>query len=295
MTRSKKLSFRGIVFLLALAALLLFCYWLFFAGSLIPQRDADSGLIQSERALNVLIVGSDENPELGISGRADTIILAQVRLDEPSLFLLSLPRDTLVEIEGHGRDKLNHAYGGIELLRSTTEQLLNVPVDYYAVTDFNGFENIVDVLGGVEIEVDKRMYYQTYDGLIDIEAGLQTLNGEQALQYVRYRQDALGDITRVGRQQKFLKALVEKCTSSTGVFKLPQLLVEIGKMVETDLPGPYLFRLGLSMLSLQAENIESSTLPGDFVTIQGASYWQLEEDQLQELIQANFGENNDDE
>jgi len=292
----KRLTARGLCVLL-LIGLAILCYWIFFAGSLVPDRDGDSSLVVSGAAVNILIVGNDENRDLGLPGRADTIILAHVDLDAPAVFFLSLPRDTLVDINGHGQDKLNHAfaYGGMDLLFTTVEQLLNVPIDYYAVTDFNGFENIVDVLGGVEIEVDKRMYYQTYDGLIDIEAGLQHLDGEKALQYVRYRQDELGDITRVGRQQKFLKALIEECSKPRAILKFPHLLAEINKMVETDLPYRYMLRLGMALLRMDAAAMENATLPGDFATINGVSYWQGNASQIQDLILMNFGENTDGE
>lgn len=291
----RRLSKRGIVTLIIIVLALL-CYWLFFAGSMVPRRADDSGLAATEHSVNILIVGNDENRELGLPGRADTIIVAHIDLEDDAVFFLSVPRDTLVEIDGYGQDKLNHsfAYGGVELLRSTTEQLLNIPIDYYAVTDFSGFEGLVDVLGGVDIEVDKRMYYQTYDGLIDIEAGLQHLNGTQALQYVRYRQDELGDITRVGRQQKLLKALIDECRDNGFVRKLPQLLVEINKMVETDLPSRYILRLGLVLRSMKEESLDSATLPGNFATINGVSYWQGDAAAIQELIAARFGAREDD-
>lgn len=292
MARRRKLRLRGVLLILALLVIASYAYWFFGAGSMVPPRDADSGQVYSARGINVLIVGNDKNIELGLPGRADTIIVAHVEPKEKSLFFLSLPRDTLVEIDGYGQDKLNHAfaYGGVDLLRNTVEDYLNIPIDYYAVTDFNGFQQIVDVLGGVDIEVDKRMYYQTYDGLIDIEAGLQHLDGERALQYVRYRQDELGDITRVGRQQKFLKALIDECSDWTIIPKLPQLLLEVNKMVETDLPTRYILRLGLSLRTLGADALESDTLPGDFATINGVSYWRGDEGEITELVAEEFGE-----
>ena len=279
----------GVLLLLMIA---FFIFWVFGMGSVVPNQETRPGQVVAENSLNILIVGNDENQALGLPGRADTIIVAHIDLDTPSIFFLSVPRDTLVNIQGYAQDKLNHAftYGGIDLLRSTTEELLHIPIHYYAVTDFNGFEGIVDVLGGVDIEVDKRMYYQTYDGLIDIEAGLQHLNGEQALQYVSFRQDELGDITRVSRQQSFLKALIDECTSRGVIRKLPQLLVEIAKMVDTDMPYRYMIRLGLLLRSVEQENLSSATLPGDFATINGVSYWEGDTAAIEALIKENFGD-----
>ena len=289
--KGKRLLIRSLGILL-LVAMAFFFFWVFGLGTLVPNEDVSPGRIVSENGLNILIVGNDENQALGLPGRADTIIVAHIDLDTPSIFFLSIPRDTLVDIQGYAQDKLNHAftYGGVDLLRSTTEELLNVPIHYYAVTDFDGFESIVDVLGGVDIEVDKRMYYQTYDGLIDIEAGLQHLNGEQALQYVRFRQDELGDITRVSRQQNFLKALIEECTSRGMIRKLPQLLVEVAKMVDTDMPYRYMIRLGLALRSVDSDSVSSATLPGDFATINGISYWEGDSAAIQKLIEENFGD-----
>lgn len=288
----RKLRTGRLLLALLLLLVIVAAFWLLSGPGLTPRRDPDSGQVASDRAVNILVVGNDENPELGLPGRADTIIVAHADLETPSLYFLSVPRDTRVEIDGHGEDKLNHAfaYGGVELLAATVEQYLNIPIDYYAVTNFDGFENIVDVLGGVDIDVDKRMYYQTYDVLIDIEAGPQHLNGKQALQYVRYRQDALGDITRVGRQQKFLKALLDEVGKKGVLPKLPQLLSEISKTVDTDLSLRQMLRLGLMLRAMDQQGLESDTLPGDFATIDGVSYWLGDREAITDCINTHFGE-----
>ncbi len=274
--------------LLVIAALVL---WLRpGTNALVPPRDEAGGYLADDHSINVLVLGSDENEALGMEGRADTIMVVHIDLTEPNVYILSVPRDTLVELEGYGWDKINHAYayGGLELLIPGVEQLLNVPVDYYALTDFAGFEDIVDALGGVEIDVDKRMYYQTYDGLIDIEAGRQRLNGQQALQYVRFRQDELGDITRVSRQQAFLKALAGELLDAGVLRKLPQLLAETGDVVETDLTTGQLISLAWQLKSLDIAHIESNTLPGDFADIDGVSYWRADQAALSELLNNSF-------
>jgi len=264
--------------------------WLLGTGSPAPERAGESGLLADGHSVNVLVVGSDANEAMGVEGRADTIMVVHLDLAAPGIYILSVPRDTLVEVEGYGFDKINHAYayGGLDLLVPTVEQLLQVPVDYYALTDFAGFEDIVDALGGVEIDVDKRMYYQTYDGLIDIEAGLQRLNGEQALQYVRFRQDELGDITRVSRQQTFLKALAGQMVDTGVLRKLPQLLAATSEMVETDLPVRYVVQLAIKLRSLDAAGIASGTVPGDFEDIDGVSYWRPDETALGSLLNEYF-------
>lgn len=284
--------------LLILAGIVAFAAYLYLGGfSLVPEREQAlaAGQVASSDKLNILLVGSDKNEGLVDGSRADTIIVASVDVEQKTVFLLSLPRDSYVAIPGVGEDKINSSYaeGGIELLRQTVSELLNIPIDYYALIDFAGFEDLIDALGGVEIEVDKRMYYQTYDGLIDIEAGLQTLNGEQALQYVRFRADPLGDITRVSRQQLLLKAIFSKFTES-GVTKLPQLLTAVKGSVETDISIAKALRLALLLQTKAPETMESATLDGDFMSLNGISYWRVDEQALQEMVSSRFGDADDD-
>ena len=253
-----------------------------------------AGETASAHKLNILLVGSDKNEGLVDGSRADTIIVASVDTRAKTLFLLSVPRDTYVAIPGYGEDKINaaYAYGGIDLLRQTVGAFLHIPIDYYALLDFSGFEELIDALGGVEIDVDKRMYYQTYDALIDIEAGLQTLNGEQALQYVRFRSDTLGDIKRVSRQQILLKAVFDTFTER-GLVKLPQTLIAARGALETDISLAKLLRLALLLHQLAPESLESATLDGDFLTLNGISYWRADEQAQKAMVATRFGEDGD--
>ncbi len=290
----KRGCLRPLIIVAAVAVLLIVGFlWLKNPAGLVPDRAAAAaaGQTASEDKLYVLLVGSDENEGIIGSGRADTIIVASVDIKTKELFFLSIPRDSYVPIEGHGNDKINHAYayGGIELLQQTVESLLNIPIDYYALIDFAGFEDVVDALGGVEIEVDKRMYYQTYDGLIDIEAGVQRLDGEKALQYVRFRADSLGDITRVSRQQTLMKAIVHEFVENNGYWKLPQLLPAINRAVETNLSTLDMVRLAFLAKDLDLDALESATLEGDFMLLNEISYWQVDEAALQALVATHFG------
>jgi len=238
--KRKRLKAGPIILIVIVVALVLgYAWWNGNSNDLVPNRsnlDADT-MTFSDKKFNILIVGVDHNDVIQDTGRSDAIILATIDIEKKDVFFLSIPRDSYVEIAGDGMDKINHAYsyGGLDLLIETVEQTLQVPVDYYAVTDFAGFESVVDTLGGVEINVDKRMYYQTYDGLIDIEEGSQVLDGEKALQYVRYRHDELGDITRVSRQQQFLIALFNKMMAPENYDKLPQVVPELLSTIDTDM------------------------------------------------------------
>lgn len=209
-------------------------------------------------------------------------------LTTKKVFLLSIPRDSRVEIPGRkNKDKINaaYAYGGIELTRETVENLLKVPIDYYVQTDFAGFETIIDQLGGIEIDVDKRMYYQNSDGNIDLQPGLQTLTGKEALGYVRYRQDALGDITRTGRQQAFLKAVAKKILTPEGLAMLPSILPDIYAALETDMSTKQLGALAMIMKDMDVETgLTTMTLEGNFLDLNGVSYWEVDPDAAAALV-----------
>ncbi|MBQ0055756.1 MAG: LCP family protein, partial [Synergistaceae bacterium] len=162
----------------------------------------------------MLVLGEDD---VEGSKRSDTILFVTVELDDKCVKVLALPRDTRVEIPGHGTHKLNSsfAYGGVELLKTTVENYLKEPILYYVVVNYDNFPKLVDAFGGVDIDVKKRMRYVDRAGHLDInfQPGMQHMDGKNALLYVRFRKDAQGDIGRVQRQQQFIKALLKKAYS----------------------------------------------------------------------------------
>lgn len=187
-----------------------------------------------------LILGVDDRKES--RGRSDTVLVGAVHPREGVLTLISLPRDMLVYIPGHGYDKLGHAYayGGVDLALATVERLLDIPIDHYAQLNFKGFEAIVDAVGGIDVHIPKRMYYvDPYDDngglVIDFQPGFQHLNGEQALKYARFRHDAEGDWGRMRRQQEIVKAVLEKALSPSVVIRLPGIVRSVYGAVKTDL------------------------------------------------------------
>jgi len=149
--------------------------------------------------INVLLLGSDDLDNIG---RSDTIMVLSLNPRLKHVAVLSIPRDSRVEVPGHGLDKINsaYAYGGVELAQKTVEQFLGVHIDYYAQVDFNAFVEAVDELGGVDIDVPdpfgtgKGMVKHTYYESINLKPGYQHLDGKQALQFARYRDDS--DIER---------------------------------------------------------------------------------------------------
>ncbi len=285
--RSKKLSFIIILFgtLLLSAAV-----W----GNSVWQRIHYSPAAAEEsfplpepqgEIVNILILGLDEN---GGRGRADTVMVMSVNEITGQAAVVSIPRDARVEVPGRGPDKLNHvmAYKGeVALMKQTVERLFGVPVHYYVSTNFNGFAEIIDLLGGVTIDVEKRMIHHSVNRPpIDLYPGLQRLDGRNALGYVRYRGDAAGDFGRMQRQQKFLKAVAAEALQMQTLFKLPRLLEEASHHVRTDMSLSQVLAFGRLAARLDPAAVSAVTLQGRGTTIGGVSYIALDEAQLGETV-----------
>ncbi|NLK52722.1 MAG: LCP family protein [Syntrophomonadaceae bacterium] len=280
--RQKRSRWRRIVFLLTLV-LTVFIGYEWASGWLgVPSLTSLTTGLNSKQPINILLVGSDSRG--GDRGRSDTIVLATVNLREKQVSLLSIPRDTRTKVPGHGTTKINHAYayGRIELLEKTVEDLMDVSINYYLQTDFDGFARIIDLLGGVTLEVEKRMYYPE-EG-INLKKGLQQLDGDAALGYVRYRSDGLGDIGRIERQQKFFVAAREQFLTYRTLVKAPQITSELMQCVNTNLPVAKLLQIANGLKSMEQEQFQTYLLPGRPQTINGLSYWVPKDKEMRSLI-----------
>lgn len=233
--------------------------------------------------VNILLIGTDARPG-DTSSRSDTIIFCSIDLDRKQVYFLSIPRDSLVDIPGNGKDKINaaHAYGGIPLLIETVSQFLDRPIHYYAELDFQGFAKVIDILGGVDYNVEERMYYP-WEG-IDLYPGLQHLNGQQSLAYVRYREYPEGDIARVQKQQAFLRAIIEQHFNLVSLTKIPIIFQEITSYMKTNIPLEKALELAKSLANLKMRDIRFETVPGDFLNINGISYWGVDQEKLHSLL-----------
>ena len=234
--------------------------------------------VVAKNRINILVLGVDERAD--DVGRSDTSFVVTLDTEAKKITVFSVPRDSRVKIAGHGWDKVNHAFafGGLSLSKSTIENLLGVPIDYTVTVDFKGFVRMIDALGGITIDVEKRMRYSDpYDDdgglVIDLYPGVQRLSGKEAIKYVRYR-DEEGDIGRVTRQQKFLKAVLKELASPQTVVRLPELAKEFYGAVKTDMPLSKIIKL-LPMVQEAASNgMATATVPGTPLWIKEVSYWQ---------------------
>lgn len=236
--------------------------------------------------VHVLVFGTDE--EIDRVGRTDTIMLVSFDPRSGDAGVLSIPRDTRVEIPGRGFQRINvaHALGGPELLLRTVEQLLGVPVHHYVAVNFTGFERFIDALGGIEVYIPRPMKYDDYaQGLhIDLPAGRHVLSGREALHYVRFRADGLGDVSlvdpareiydgRVRRQLEFAELVARKVFSVSTLPRLPLLVRELFGMVRTDISFEQALALAVSARHFESTRIETAVLPGNSGIVGGASYW----------------------
>ena len=224
---------------------------------------------------NIVVMGCDVRK--GDAGRSDTLFVVMLDKSKKNAALLSVPRDTRVKIKGHGWDKINaaFAYGGQKLTRETVQDFLGIKINNYVLVDFQGFKGLVDAVGGVDINVEKRMYYyDPFDGFeIDLRPGMQHMDGKTAMQYVRYR-DEEGDIGRIRRQQKFLMALYRHIASKNIIAKIPGVSKQIMSMVKTDLSLKEMVELGNVMRDMvEKDGLKMSMVPGEPEYIDGISYW----------------------
>jgi len=266
---------------------------------------------QLSRPINVLVLGTKvltsdlsdgaESPEgyhalvNSLDGLADTMLLLRFDPDTQQLVVLSIPRDTRTRIAGHGVDKINAAntQGGAALTASTVSRLLgDVAIDRYVRVNVQGVEELVDALGGVTVYVPKDMKYRddSQHFYVDLKAGEQHLNGDQALQFLRFRYGEFGDIGRVRRQQLFMQAMLKQALKPSTVLRLPQLLSVVQENLDTNLSNEELLALANFASQVERSQIQMLMVPGRFSTAQEyrASYWLPDREQIQALMGQYF-------
>lgn len=243
------------------------------------------------RPKNILLLGVDSNGEgtdKWEGTRTDTIILMNVDPGEHSINAISIPRDSKVYIDDHGINKINsaHAFGGIKLCKKTIEDTLGVRVDKYIMVHDDAVKDVVDALGGVPIYVEKRMNYDDYAGKLHIHLnkGMNVLNGTQAVGYLRFRHDGLGDIGRTQRQQWFLKGLIDTLKTPQALSKLPELLNVAREDIKTDMSVYELSQLANAARGLSDGGIQIATLPGAPNKNGYISYWILDPEKVQDVV-----------
>lgn len=217
-----------------------------------------------ERPFSVLLLGVDQRDNE--IGRADTMIYTVVRPSDGNMLLVSIPRDTYVDIVGsNSKDKINHSYafGGAGMTMDTVEELFGAPVDHYASINFEGFRAAIDAMGGISLPIEEDMVNDDWGHeKFVIEGGQDLYNGTDALNYVRYREDAGGDMSRTERHQEFLSAIIDKATEMKQWNKIPELMDIMGENFSTDIPPSELIDMAQELLQADNRTMYSHTLIG---------------------------------
>jgi len=259
-----------------------------------PQEVFAEGLGRRlTESYQILVMGIDGAD--GFKGRSDTMLLVRFDHSDRRINILSIPRDTRVKISNYGYNKINAAnvFGGANLAIETVQRKLNgVKIDRYVRLDSSGLDEIIDAIGGVEVDVPKVMKYKdkTQKLTIDLQPGLQNLNGKQAEGFIRYRNDSNGDIGRIKRQQIMLQAIKAKITSPLILLRLPELIPVIQKHINTNLTAEEIQAIAIFSISLKSEQINSKSLGGipsepyEF----DALYWLVDENDVNQAIAGKF-------
>lgn len=214
---------------------------------------------------SLLLLGVDQRGKE--QGRSDTMMFTVVRPDDAAMLMVSIPRDSYAELVGRGKsDKIAHAYafGGAEMAVATVEQLFGTSIDHYASINFEGFRKAVDALGGIALPIEEDIENKDPNHeKFFIKGGQPLYNGQDALNYTRYREDAGGDMSRTGRHQIFINAMLDKATGITQLTKIPQLINIMGENFQTDLTPTQLIELAKKIAPNDSRSIYSHTLDGE--------------------------------
>ncbi|MFD3155994.1 LCP family protein [Haloimpatiens sp. FM7330] len=251
----------------------------------ISKNDSDLGITKkttnnnnqnnSEEIINIALFGLDRRQKSDIAHSDSTIILT-IDKKHKNIKLSSIMRDTYVEVKGHGKTKFTHAYayGGPELTLWTLNHNFNLDIRHYVSVDFFDLEKIIDILGGVTIDVKPNevkyinKYMKETSNLqhksipILNNSGVQVLNGRQAVSYARIRSTGGGDYERTARQRTVLNAIVNKL-KNTSIIEYPSLVSKLLPFVETDMDSDYMLNLGKDILMSNIKDVKQSRFPLD--------------------------------
>lgn len=280
--RRSKINFARILAVFIILIAIAYFYINIFSPASIPKTFR-IGLLR--RPVNILVIGTDITydretlkPMPNRKGRADTILLAHIDPIKERISILSIPRDTLVDIPSYGKQKINfaNAWGGLKLTKQIITEMTGKKIDYFVEVKPTAVIKLIDALGGVTLYVEVNMRYRDRaQGLnIDLKKGWQKLSGRQAHDYIRYRDNFRGDIVRIEHQQNFMKAVVKEMIKPSKVLRAPQALYTAMQEIKTDLPISKIIRL-LNMSRMMAlDDIYTVTIPGDVTMEAGVgSVW----------------------
>lgn len=241
------------------------------------------------------LYGIDQRPDQEDPGRPDTLMLALVDPELVKVTLISIPRDSYVSIPGRTKkDKINHSYpiGGVELTIETIEKWFDIDIYAHVAIDFEGFRELVDLVGGVDVNVDRSIQYDSQDGInIRLEQGQQVLDGKNALDFVRARLDNRGpryytsDYKRMERQQLVLKELGSEIVSLSSVPKIFSMMSVVGDNVKTTLSPDELDYLVRKFSRFNTEKLETTSVLGEAILLNQVWYEDVPDSEVKRINQ----------
>lgn len=248
----------------------------------VGDQNAEVPVVQHTDPFSLLLLGIDQRDNE--PSRSDTIIYSVVRPEDNKVLLLSIPRDSYTEIVGRDvKSKINSAYahGEAKMAMDTVENLLGNKVDFYAAINFNGLKDIVDAVGGVELPIKKNIEnkLKSHEKLF-VEANKPIYSGEEALGYVRYREDS--DFNRTMRHRIFLSAFMNRALEVKNLTKIPDVIKIAGSNFTTNMSSDFIVNFAESLyMKDSAPTISNYMLKGEGATRSGTWYYDLSEDDLQ--------------
>ena len=257
-------------------------------GYLVDEDSPFYEEFKESKRVNILVMGTND-------GLTDTIMLASYDMENQKVDVISVPRDTYYYREGYlspSAHKINAIYGSdgvIGTAKAVSDVLLGIPINYYAVIDYDGVSKVVESMGGVPMNIPFHMIYSDpYDTpplKIDIPEGEQVLDGKTAVEYLRFRHGyAQGDIGRVGAQQEFVKAAFKQAIGKDLIKVIKTTMAN----VDSDLSLGMALKIGSNAMGLESGSIATYLTPGASGTMNGASYWRTDSEEIEAMIRAIY-------
>ncbi|MBZ9688223.1 LCP family protein [Clostridium estertheticum] len=255
-------------------------------------------IVKDGESCNILVMGVDVGTPGATNAddpkRTDTMIVAHYNAEDKKISLVSIPRDTLITIDGKNQ-KINaaHAIGGVTSAVDAVEKLLGIRIDYYGKINYEGFRKVIDAIGGVDMDITRTMNYDdpTQNLSIHFKKGTTVhLNGKKAEEFFRWRKNndgtgfANGDLDRIENQHMFISKVMEKVKNPTIVIKIPSILSAIQSSVETNMDAKDIMKYGYIFATINKDQLSMYTVKGDLKTISGQSYLVYDDAKNKEII-----------
>lgn len=268
-------------------------FWSFMFTPL--HTSLNYGLNPLAEPLNIVVIGTDTIYDgagrvlPGVSGHSDAMMFVRIQPVTHRIDVLSIPRDTLVTIPGHSPNKMSvvNFLGGTSLVKRTVEGLLSMPVQHTVRLNMEGVSRLIDTIGGVDVLVERPLNYDDNTARLHIHfaRGRYHLDGKRAMEYLRFRHDALGDIGRVHRQQAFLRSLLTQTLKKMTLWQLPSIVKAIQDNTQTDISASMIWQLGAWYCLDTRKSLHFAVVPGKFDFYARSSIWRADRGALTTLLQ----------